>query len=556
MRTYFPTRQALSRTLEDSGDPLDRRSLEAPAWRPGITDANETAVPLLDRVVLGLDRLPRPMTLEEIEALGDLFSREVLLKGALPLTVRSLFEAIANIAEPRQVIRHLFLIAEGGQARLKDPQFAFNGRLVVTWQADAASKPDLLLSTVPVADDPQALMQLIAWSEKDGAYHYFERERRTSRWMWAGNSFHALAPPTRGQGPFDSHVNGSLVMKELKAPWSHWHSISGTIAPEAFPPASELVTEPLFAGIDSADKLENIVKIGVRRWTRSRVDQQVIQGTLQELPAYLRQLLWCTSVNLVSSTRMFGRPVDGAYPLPATFFYDFDAFAFLEGELGGDVSLVPPGLFAVQAGLYESAVARVGLATPDETDQRLIEGDSHFAFLVPERAFEDQAVLRELVAREALSPRTALCLLMVDFPNPVFSPRRGALLAHAPDEAQLGQGGADFDTRLVAAIRAANPEADSPEAEFLAFFDQPDLVTHSRTRLAAYRQAVLARLADPLGVEHIVELADSRRRVFARRPLGEFRSTIPVGRNPQDHLAMAEDAAVFLKSSTMGEEDR
>jgi hypothetical protein len=23
---------------------------------------------------------------------------------------------------------------------------------------------------------------------------------------------------------FDSHVNGSLVMKELKAPWTHWHS--------------------------------------------------------------------------------------------------------------------------------------------------------------------------------------------------------------------------------------------------------------------------------------------------------------------------------------------
>lgn len=40
-------------------------------------------------------------------------------------------------------------------------------------------------------------------------------------WASAGSCNHALDEPARGKGPVDGHINGNLVMKELKAPWAH-----------------------------------------------------------------------------------------------------------------------------------------------------------------------------------------------------------------------------------------------------------------------------------------------------------------------------------------------
>ena len=44
-------------------------------------------------------------------------------------------------------------------------------------------------------------------------------------------------------------------------------------------------------------------------------------------------------------------------------------------------------------------------------------GDTHFAFLIPERAFEDQEVLRAAMRIGLVSPRLAASLLMTDFAN-------------------------------------------------------------------------------------------------------------------------------------------
>ena len=59
-------------------------------------------------------------------------------------------------------------------------------------------------------------------------------------------SHHALEDATRGKGPFDSHVNGSMVMKELRSPWIHWHAPQAGINEEAFAPDDPLRDEPLF----------------------------------------------------------------------------------------------------------------------------------------------------------------------------------------------------------------------------------------------------------------------------------------------------------------------
>ena len=98
------------------------------------------------------------------------------------------------------------------------------------------------------------------------------------------------------------------------------------------------------------------------------------------------------------------------------------------------------------------------------------QGDTHFCFLVPERAFEDQVVLREAIEMGLVSKRLAACLLMVDPWNPIFSDRRRALLAHVPrhrDDREAARApsrrhGAN-DPRGRRARRA-----ESPEAEFAA----------------------------------------------------------------------------------------
>lgn len=553
MRTFFPTRQVVSR------ETVRHRELSLPQILGG--DGEDGADPVagpsvLARFVVGLDPQLRPMTAEETAALGDPFSRHILLKGRNPQTVRAVLDDVAALDQPAFPDRRMFLVAEGGQARLSSDTFEFNGRIVVVWRgAGADAKPDMMLSTVPAADDPQALLQLAAWSEADRSFHFFERERSGGRWVWAGNSFHALKAPSRGKGPFDSHINGSLVMKELKEPWNHWDSVAATIAPEAIPPASELRTNPIFADLRSAHELEPIVKTAIRRWTLSRMDAGTQSGRLTDLRDHLRQVLWCTSINLVSSTRVFGQPVDGAYPLPTTFFYDFDAFDFLSERIDDQAQVLPAGQLRVDAAMYERAVGDLGIAvTDDSAASVVVRGDTHFAFLVPERAFEDLTVLRELVEREVVSARTMLCLLMVDFPNPVFSPRRGALLAHAPASAVAGQGGADFDARFVSAVRASAAGPDTPEAEFLDLIDSPDPLARCRSDLAAYDAAVRQRLGTEAGVRDVLELAQSRRRTLAdNRSLSEFRSTMAFGDNPKEHLAMASDASVFVKTTSLGE---
>ncbi|GFE76083.1 hypothetical protein NTCA1_37320 [Novosphingobium sp. TCA1] len=507
------------------------------------------------RFVAGIDAAAAPMSLDELRKLGDPFSRGVLLKGGTPRTVRDLFEAVAAIDEPLLPLRRLFLIAEGGQARLGRPDFEFNARLVVTWQsAVPGASIDVMLSTVPVADDPSALMQVIAWSETDGAFHFFERERRSGEWVWAGNSFHALDTRSRGKGPFDSHINGGLVMKELKAPWNHWHSVSAGIAPEAIPADSELFAEAIFKPIESAHLLEPIVMTAVRRWTRSRMQRSIADARLRDAHDYLRQLLWCTSVNLVSSNRIYGRPDDGTYPLPTSFFIDFDALAFLSDELAPDQPLLPATRLSVAADLYEVAVTAAGVGVvEDGGDGTRLEGDTHFAFLVPERAFEDFASLQQLVSSGALSARTALCLLLVDFHNPVFSPERAALLAHAPAEIAL-DGGSDLDAQLRRSI--GEPAAGSPEAHFLELMDDADVVGTARKRILDFLSAVQARLLTADGAAELVRLADSRRRAFASRKLAEFRSSLAIGRNPVAHLAMAADGSLITKNTDFAEGER
>jgi hypothetical protein len=522
MKIKFDTRQVFSRQME---------AAKIPPTQPesGTEDAEK---PVLFSFIMGIDQHPRPIPLAETQKLGDRFTQDILLKGKKPLTLDELITAITSFKDDAALpMRKMFLVAEGGQHHINHSSFELNARIVFSWQKSNAHPPDILLSTVPVLHNNESLLQLIAWSNTDNAFHFFER--RSGVWAWAGNSFFALDARSRGKGPFDSHINGGLVMKELKAPWAHWHSQASTISRLNFPADSEFNTAPLFSVLNQAEELESIVRTGVRRWTKSRIQRNKQGSAFNDLPAYFRQIVAPSSVNLTSSDIEFHQAQDVVISLPSTFFFDLDGIEFASMELDQLSQVVPAGRLSVNGALYKNKALEMNMNIESEEGTKF-KGDTHFCFLVPERAFEDLEVAKQLVQQSVISARLLLCILLVDFANPVDSAKRNGLLKYCP-ASLTGSPGNSFDEVWVQAIRNAGAAAGSGEAEFLSYWDDTQLLQKAQEELHDFFNTIQQNLSRPAYVEQLIRLAEYRKQVFSRSSFGklnEFRSTLSHTENP------------------------
>lgn len=519
----FPTRQYPYRAPDPTAGPDPAAAV---ALVPGT----------VYRFVLGVDPAPRPLTADELAALEDPFGAALLRRGVFPQTTRELLAALNALGAQGLPVQESYVLGDGGQIpwTRATAAVARQLRVVVSRRATLGAQPDVLASTSTALDSPQTFLQVVGWDEVAGAFRFYER--RGGTWIVAGTSWDALAAPSRGRGPFDSHVNGALVMKELKVPWSHWHSQSASITAAALAPDDPFPTDPVWTARKGAETFERAVATpGVFRWTRSRLDRVVgPDGTVERLPELMRQVLTTTTVNLVSAAAE-SATVAGLdrLPLPSTFFLDVDAFT---DRLGLDP---PANALTVAGPAYDAARTSLELHLDDGAGFRR-PGETFFAFLVPERALEDQMVLAQLIDREVLSVRLATCLLLVDVANPVWSDRRAALLAHVPDTVAAGDGGAELDEVLGAALEAAATTPDGPESEFLGWWtgsEEPDFGVRAQARLTELLDAWQKRLDDPDGALDLLRLAQGRRRRFRDSHLAEFALT--VARSPIDDEARA-----------------
>jgi hypothetical protein len=519
------------------------RSAFARAEVPASVDAQQ-----IHRFILGLDKAPTVMSDKEAaDELNDPFAVLLLRQGVFPSTVNEVLAEIdAAVGEDHPLHRKSqgsFIVGEGSQIPWSEETRSLSRglRLVVTRGQN--NLIDLLISTAASGDPADRFLQVIGWDENKGVFHYYEHEQ--GAWVWAGNSLHALDPKSRGRGPFDSHVNGALVMKELKFPWVHWKSVAASVPPEVFAPDDPARTDPLFTEASGAEFLETAVVVpGVERWTTARFATRLPDdGEIQDVPLLMEQLLTTTTVNLVSSTKE-SRAVkaDDSVDLPPTFFVDADTLS------ADPIGLEAPPAFSVSGKLYLDALERFDVALVDGDFRQ--DGDTHFAFVVPERAFEDLSVVRRLVTLGVLSDRFVACALMVDFANPVFSSRRASLL-HAPQEARRKAGSSDLVDRAVKEIDTAAGKAGngSPEHEFMANWDLGEAGWRAEfnRRLTAYYGAVAARLADPEGFAEVFRLAESRRRRVFSTDLSEKRPLLFAATNiarAAPHLEMQADASV------------
>jgi len=509
----------------------------------------------INQHIAGLPDGKRVMTAVEVaKLLQDPFATLVLRRGIFPKHLGEILIAFnAHNGKPKGLPEtSSFLIAEGGQIPFKAGVDKGSSRLI-TVRSTAAGSPEVMISTLLGAGvDPrseQVINEVQAWDPVNRTMHFYQRQ--SGAWFWCGQSDMALVTPTRGEGAFDSHVNGYPLMKELQTPWVHWHGPGLAISETAYAANDPLPTDPLFVNRDHALNFERIViRPLMERWNTARFEKHVKQGTLTRVRSFVAQLLEPTNANLISTHTQWSDVAANREvldDLPPSFFFDIEGLV-TTAEL--TVS-VPPLVMTGEryAALVDKYDLRVRGGSVD------FAGDVPFAFTVPERAEEDQLAARILVERGVISPRLAACLLMIDFPNPVGSKRRAALLAFFPDTVRLAAK-PPLDKAFVDAVTAATPStpSTSPEREFLANWKlgPDDWKSAFEARLTAYLAALAKRLNTNAGCDAVFRLAESRRREFRNRPIAEFDLSLPRAVKipaTAKRLAMNERAQVVASTS-------
>jgi hypothetical protein len=146
-----------------------------------------------------------------------------------------------------------------------------------------------------------------------------------------------------------------------------------------------------------------------------------------------------------------------------------------------------------------------------------------------------------------VTDRLAACLLMTDFPNPLFSARRRSLLAHAPLTATVAGGQSAFSEDMASAIVAAAAGAaqGSPEREFADRWHAGDGWRDAFDALLDdYYAAVTQRLAGQDGWNEVFRLAESRRNRVRALPIFESQLLFAHTNIRRETLSMAPDGSV------------
>jgi hypothetical protein len=497
------------------------------------------------RFVEGVDSAPTPMADSEVRAqLNDPWATLILRQGTFPPNLEQALAALnqLNSADGGLPEQQSYFVSESGHIPVDASSSALQRefRMVITRGGAMASQPSILISAP--AGQRAGFIELMSWDQGKRAFNFYRRSQ-DAQWTWKGDTRDALRPATHLQGCFACHVNGVPIMKELRLPWNNWHSQAASIPGEAIPDKA-ISQGPLFLNKSGAEHLELVVRGWIDQATATRI-ADVMQGdTVTEAPTLLRPLFETTTVNLTASSQTSERTTP-TLDLPSRgFFLNSD---ILSGVLGLNVPSPPSFKTVVQRTLYTNTLTKFDFRLEDGAFIR--KGDTHFAFFVPAPAQEDVTAIRLLIAQQVITQPFATCVLMVDFPNPIFSAARSRLLQYVPATGHIQAGRSDLAERTAQAIvQAAMAQApESPEGQFAALWQlsPTQLQKEAEKRIKQYLNAVQKRLKTQAGLDDYTRLAEARRRQFATvSALNEFPLLLPKTNIPPMALQMHADGTV------------
>ena len=257
---------------------VDTLSTPVPPHRPcGALAREGLEEDAVHRFMLGSDDHPIKLSPQEAtQQLGDRFAQLVLLQGDFPNTAGEVLDAIEQAVPPGDPLRvqQFFLVGEDTQIApipgVRIPRFL---RFLAT-VGEGPGGPDIMLSA---SHTNQLTVEIMAWDRRVGGFNYYRTVGRSSAWVFAGNSRHALTAPTRDNGPFESHKNGHFLMKELRFPWVHWDSPKAQVLPSIFE-EEPLLGHPWVAKLARGGAYtleEGVAKPAIRRWTKARLEAEV-----------------------------------------------------------------------------------------------------------------------------------------------------------------------------------------------------------------------------------------------------------------------------------------
>ena len=467
---------------------------------PGSADS-------LVRFVVGRAEDPQPLDTAAIAELGDPLARHLFAKGVFPETAEDVTDVLdaALPEDDRLRAQMTFVVGERSQLPEGITAAARPGiRAFLVTRGNGLEGPDVIVSAIGAPSNE--FVEVLAWDETSGGFNYYTTDP-DAPWVFAGNSADALAEDTSGLGPFESHPSGNPIMKELRRPWVHWESIDESVSERGVPP--EVASHRWFEDKRGAEILETQAMIpAIERWNRVRLDRAVEGGEVRGLRTLMRSFLGTPTVNLASSLSESDQVIDAGedFQIPAAFLVNVHC-------LNGVIGLPQPedSQLRISGPAYREVLADSGV-TLREDGTALVDPprDTHFVFVVPEPAFEDTDIVKKVVEAGVLSKQVAACLLMVDFPNPVFSERREALLEHIPDSAPADALSDTIANAITQAPEAA--EEDTPEREFAELLAAGgDFEAEFSKLLTDYYASASAGLSQTDRLGEFVRLAESRR---------------------------------------------
>ena len=471
------------------------------------------------RFIEGIDHVPVLLTVDDKQ--HDLFFQTVLSSDPIPSTLDDVLEKIATVVPG--LTRSSFLVGEGSQIPVdllpvsEDRGFRF----VVIWNRN--SDTEILLGTP--AGARTGFLEVMSWDAQKRAFNYYERlQPEDPIWFWKGDSSHSLVDQSRGQACFRCHINGSPIMRELSRPWNNWHSEAAGISTTV--PDEIRRVQPrrdLFRQMNPAQILENRVRTGIKRWDTERMTRSLDGDAIRDVNQWLRQLTTTTTVNLISSqTKSDAQSAidPSKVDLPLSFFLNGDALSAVLSK--------PLPIFdgQITRSHYDTVLAR--------HDFQLFNNllDTFFAFLVPVPSAEDASAVRMLIDNGIVTRKLVASILMVDFPNAIYSAKRQQLFdltRRITDGSFSATVESDVTDQIVAAIgstnRFAHPSTTAlidvqnmPAADqFRFYYDLPavqweDIIL---AHISEYFGFIRKQLDSVDGVDEYLMLADSRRAQFA-----------------------------------------